>query len=547
MLRGIPSTMGDDHQLNVLSLLRHAAANFPRTEVVHRRSDGGWGRSTYREELTRVARMAGALSGLGVGAGSTVGVLDWNSRRHYEAYFAVPSLGATMVQLNLRLGEADLAYVVNHSQTEYVIVDESLLPIAEKLAGESYVKQWIVASDRPAGEVSTSLPGAVFLEELMAEAAETYPFEEVEESTAAYAGYTTGTTGRPKGVYYSHRASYLHAVGVDAGLCLTYEDVTMPITPMFHVLSWGFPQAATAVGAKMVLPGRFSADDMGAIAKAFVDEDVTVANGAPAIFAGLLQYIRAQPEAPDLSRARLVSGSTEPPVSLMKGFRELTGAEIIHGYGASETSPLVSLNWRIKPELGEIGEDAAWDLKRAQGLPLLGVEVKIVDPVGEELPHDGSSMGELLIRGPWITTSYHKLSDSADRFLDGWWRSGDVAVIDGHGYIKLTDRLKDVIKSGGEWISSIDMENAILDDARVKEAAVIGVPDEKWDERPVAYVVPAEGQSLTAEDVREGLSSRFAKWQLPDEVVFTEELPRTSVGKLDKKAIRGSHSGGGAQ
>ncbi|GAA2093130.1 long-chain-fatty-acid--CoA ligase [Brevibacterium salitolerans] len=538
MLHGIPSTMGDDYQLNVLSLLRYAATTFAETEVVHRRSDGSWGRSSYGEEFARVSRMADALASLGVKAGSSVGVLDWNSRRHYEAYFAVPSLGATMVQLNLRLGEADLAYVVNHSKAEYVIVDESLLPIAEKLAGESYVKQWIVASDRPAAEVETSLPGAVFLEDLMSGAREDYPFEEVDEKTAAYAGYTTGTTGRPKGVYYSHRASYLHSLGVDAGLSLTFTDVTMPITPMFHVLSWGFPQAATSVGAKLVLPGRFSAEDMSAIAQAFVEEKVTVANGAPVIFSGLLQYLRAQPEIPDLSHVRMVSGSTEPPVSLMKGFKDLTGAEIIHGYGASETSPLATLNWRLKPELAGLDEDAGWDLKRAQGLPLLGVEIKAVDPAGEELPRDGKSMGELIMRGPWITSSYHKLDDNADRFLDGWWRSGDVGVIDAHGYVKLTDRLKDVIKSGGEWISSIDMENAILDDARVKEAAVIGVPDEKWDERPVAYVVAAEGQTLTADDVRSGLSERFAKWQLPDEVVFVDELPRTSVGKLDKKAIR---------
>lgn len=543
MLRGIPSTMGDDYQLNVLSLLRHAAVNFPRTEVVHRTSGGAWGRSTYGEEWTRVARMAHALESLGVTAGSTVGVLDWNSRRHFEAYFAVPGLGATMVQLNLRLGEADLGYVVNHSQTQYVIVDESLLPIAEKLAASSYVTQWIIASDTPSAEVSTTLENVVFLEDLMAQQPETYDFEQVEESTAAYAGYTTGTTGRPKGVYYSNRASYLHTMAISTGLKLGYTDVIMPITPMFHVLSWGFPQAAAGAGAKLVLPGRFSADDMGAIAQAFVDEEVTVANGAPAIFSGLLEFIRAQETTPDLSRARLISGSTEPPVSLMKGFRDLTGAEVIHAYGASETTPVVTVNWELKPELGELSEDEQWRLKRSQGLPVLGVELKVVDPTGEELPHDGTSMGELLVRGPWITTAYHKLDDSADRFQDGWWKSGDVAVMNEAGYLKLTDRLKDVIKSGGEWISSIDMENAIMDDERVLEAAVIAVPDEKWEERPVAYVVLRDGQSVTADQIREGLLSSFAKWQLPDAIEFVDQLPRTSVGKLDKKVLRAQHLG----
>ena len=543
MLRGIPSTMGDDYQLNVLSLLRHAAVNFPNTEVVHRRSDGDWGRSTYSEEMRRVSRMAHALTKLGIGPGNTVGVLDWNSRRHFELYFAVPALGATMVQLNLRLGEADLAYVVNHSQTQYVVVDESLLPIAEKLAAGSFVKQWIVASDTPSSQIETSLENVVFLEDLMSEEPEEYDFEQVEESTAAYAGYTTGTTGRPKGVYYSNRASYLHTMAITAGLKVGYTDVIMPITPMFHVLSWGFPQMAAGAGAKVVLPGQFSAAEMGAIAKAFVDEEVTVANGAPAIFAGLLEYIRAQDETPDLSRARLVSGSTEPPVSLMKGFRDLTGAEVIHAYGASETTPVVSVNWQIKPELGELDEDAKWDLKRSQGLPVAGVEVKVVDPTGEELPRDGKSMGELMIRGPWIATSYHKLDDNAERFDDGWWKSGDVAVINEAGYVKLTDRLKDVIKSGGEWISSIDMENAIMDDARVLEAAVIAVPDEKWDERPVAYVVLRDGETVSADQVREGLLAKFAKWQLPDVIEFVTELPRTSVGKLDKKVLRTQHLG----
>lgn len=537
--------MGDAQQLNVLSLLRYSARNFPRTEVVYRRSDGDWGRSSYGEEWRRVSRMAHALESLGVAAGNTVGVLDWNSRRHFEAYYAVPALGATMVQLNLRLAEADLGYVVNHSQAQYVIVDESLLPVAEKLAAESYVQKWIIAADTPSDQIETTLPDPVFLEDLMADQSEEYDFQEVEETTAAYAGYTTGTTGRPKGVYYSHRASYLHTMAISAALKLGYTDVVMPITPMFHVLSWGFPQAATAMGSKVVLPGRFSAEDMGSIAQAFVDEEVTVANGAPAIFAGLLEFIRAQDETPDLSRARLISGSSEPPVSLMKAFRELTGAEVIHAYGATETTPVVTVNWAIKPELGELGEDEAWDLKRSQGLPVLGVEIKVVDPTGEELPHDGESMGELEIRGPWITTSYHKLDDNASHFDDGWWRSGDVAVVNEAGYLKLTDRLKDVIKSGGEWISSIDMENAFLDDARVREAAVIAVPDPKWDERPVAYVVLRDGELATEDELREGLLTKFAKWQLPDSIAFVDELPRTSVGKLDKKLLRERHVGGG--
>ncbi|MDN6378704.1 MAG: AMP-binding protein, partial [Brevibacterium aurantiacum] len=330
---------------------------------------------------------------------------------------------------------------------------------------------------------------------------------------------------------------YLHTMGGLAALQATFDDCVMPITPMFHVLSWGFPQNAVAAGAKLVLPGKFAAEEFGAIGQAFIEEKVTLANGAPAIFTPMLAMMKSMPTPPDLTGVRLVSGSSEPPLSMMRGFKEVTGAEVIHGYGATETTPLATTNWRIKSGMN-LSDEEKWDLKRYQGLPIIGVEVKIVDPTGEEMPRDGKSVGEIVMRGPWITESYYQLPDNADRFLDGWWRSGDVGVIDAHGYLKITDRLKDVIKSGGEWISSIDMENAILDSPNVKEAAVIGVPDEKWDERPVAYVVANDGAEVTRESIVETLSERFAKWQMPDEVYVVDEMPRTSVGKLDKKLLR---------
>ncbi|RBP65486.1 fatty-acyl-CoA synthase [Brevibacterium sanguinis] len=537
MLTGIPSTLGDSFQLNTTSLIRHAATVFDESEVVYRRSDGSWGRSNYADEFKRIAQLAHGLTELGIGAGSMVGVLDWNSRRHFELYFAVPGLAATMLQLNLRLAAEDLAYVVSHSTSDWIAVDESLLPVAEALASKAEVKGWIVMTDRPAAEIETSLGNVVFYEDLIAGQPETYDWPVVAETTAAYAGYTTGTTGRPKGVYYSHRSIYLHTMGGLAALNATFEDCVMPITPMFHVLSWGFPQNAVAAGAKLVLPGKFAAEEFAAIGQAFITEKVTLANGAPAIFAPMLEMMRKMPEPPDLRGVRLVSGSSEPPLSMMRGFKEITGAEVVHGYGATETTPLATTNWRIKPGL-DLSEEERWDFKRFQGLPIIGVEIKVVDPTGEELPRDGKSMGEVVMRGPWITESYFQQPDNAERFLDGWWRSGDVGVIYPNGYLKLTDRLKDVIKSGGEWISSIDMENAILDSPRVREAAVIGVPDERWQERPVAYVVPEDGAEVTRDDIVEVLGDRFAKWQLPDEVIVTDELPRTSVGKLDKKILR---------
>ncbi|GAA1864541.1 long-chain-fatty-acid--CoA ligase [Brevibacterium marinum] len=537
MLTGIPSTLGDSYQLNTTTMIRHAATFFGESEVVYRRSDGSWGRSDYADEFKRMAQLAHGLDELGVGAGSMVGVIDWNSRRHLELYFSVPGVAATMLQLNLRLAPEDLAYVVSHSKSDWIFVDESLLHVAEALAPKLDVKGWVVMTDKPSSQIETSLDNVVFYEDLIADKPETYDWPVVDEKTAAYAGYTTGTTGRPKGVYYSHRSIYLHTMGGLAALHADFDDCVMPITPMFHVLSWGFPQNAVAAGAKLVLPGKFAAEEFGAIGQAFIEEKVTLANGAPAIFTPMLEMMKNMPQTPDLRGVRLVSGSSEPPLSMMRGFQEVTGAEVIHGYGATETTPLATTNWRIKPGMN-LTEDEEWDLKRYQGLPIIGVDVKIVDPTGEEMPRDGESVGEIVMRGPWITESYFKLPDNADRFIDGWWRSGDVGVIDPYGYLKITDRLKDVIKSGGEWISSIDMENAILDSPDVKEAAVIGVPDEKWDERPVAYVVPNDGAEVTRDTIVETLGERFAKWQLPDQVNVVEEMPRTSVGKLDKKLLR---------
>ncbi|WP_347031950.1 long-chain-fatty-acid--CoA ligase [Brevibacterium paucivorans] len=542
MLKGRASTQGDNFPLNLTTFLTRSVSVFPEREIVHRTIDGEWKRSNYAELGRRVKKLANVLGDLGIGPGSAVGVLDWNSLRCLELYFGIPAVAATLVQLNLRLATHDLEYVVSHSGTETVFVDESLLPIAEQLAPKVYVKKWVVMTDKPSSEISTTLDNVVFFEDLMAEASEEYDFEFVEENTAAFAGYTTGTTGRPKGIFYSHRSVVLHALNLCQILSVTEADTVMPWTPMFHVMSWGFPQSGVAVGAKMVLPGKFSANDIAEVAPALVTEQVTLANGAPAIFAPVLEYLKTLDNVPDLSRLRLVSGSTAPALALIKGFKEVAGANVIHAYGASETTPLVTANVRTKPG-STLTEDEEWDLKRSQGLPSLLVEMKIVDPAGQELPRDGKSAGELLLRGPWITESYYKLDDNSDRFMDGWWRSGDVGVIEPTGHLRLTDRLKDVIKSGGEWISSIDMENSILDNDKVLEAAVIGVPDPKYQERPVAYVVPRPGNTVTQDDVYATLSERFAKWQLPDQVIITEELPRTSVGKLDKKLLREQWNG----
>lgn len=542
---GHPSTMGDDEPLNTTTLIRHAARTNGDVPIVYRTPDGGWDRYTYAEAFSRVQRGANALEALGVAAGDRVGVIDWNSRRHFELYWAIPGIGACMVQMNLRLDPRDLVFVAADSGTSVVLVDETLLPLAEGIAPHlPQVRTWIVMSDRPMSEISTSLPNAVHWEDALATHPDTYDFPRIDERSAYGACYTTGTTGRPKGVFYSHRSLVLHSYAIVAALGITMTDCIMPITPMFHAQAWGMPQAAALTAAKLVLPGRYSADETGPLTDAMIAENVTVTNGAPAIFAPMLEHIRTLDSAPDLSRLRMLSGSSEPPLALMQGFAEVTGAEIIHAYGATETTPLVTVN-RTKPTLfARLDEQELLELKRKQGLPVSGVDIRVVGPTGDELPHDGVSAGEVQVRGPWITKGYHGLSaeEIADRFEDGWWRSGDVGTIDADGYLKLTDRLKDVIKSGGEWISSIDMENLLMSHPRIAEASVVGLEHPRWQERPFALVVTRDGEPITLAEIQEHLSGEFAKWQVPEAFEVVAAIPRTSVGKFDKKAIRAQYS-----
>lgn len=543
IVRGCPSTMGDDFQLNTTTLIRHAARTHGDQTIVFRTANGGWDRTTYADTYRRICKAAAALRRLGIAHGDRVGVLDWNSLRHYELYWAIPGLAAVMLQMNLRLGPEDLGYVVQHSNASYIAVDETLLPIAEAIAPHAgHVKGWIVMTDKPLSEIKTALAPIYHYEDMVAAEASTFDWPMVDERSAYSACYTTGTTGRPKGVYYSHRAIYLHAMAMAASLGVTFDDCAMLITPMFHGNCWGLPQAITLMANKIVLPGRYTAEDTGPLTDAMIREGVTIANGAPAIFQPMLEHIRTKKLQPDFSRMRLLSGATEPPLAMMRGFFDETGAEVVHAYGATETTPLVAVN-RFKRSVREkMNDDQLWDLKRKQGLPMIGIDIELLDENDKACPHDGAAAGEICLRGPWIITRYHDMPDGEDRFTtDGYWRSGDAGSIDTNGYLKLTDRIKDVIKSGGEWISSIDMENLIMAHPAVLEAAVVGVPHAKWQERPVAVVVLRAGAQLTADALREHLSPQFAKWQLPEKIVFTDKVARTSVGKADKKSIRAEY------
>jgi fatty-acyl-CoA synthase len=544
IVKGLPSTHGDSYQLNTTTLMRHAARTYPEQQIVYRTADGGWDRYTYGAAYTRIKKAANALRGLGVGAGDMVGILDWNSRRHFELYWAIPGIAATMLQMNLRLGTGDLGYVVEHSALSYVLVDETMLSLAETLAANvTGVKAWIVMTDKPLTEITTTLPDVYHYEDLLAAADDNIEWPVIDETSAYSACYTTGTTGRPKGIYYSHRGIYLHTMAEAVNFGMRSDDAVMVLTPMFHGQSWGLPQTAVYVGAKIVLPGRYVASETSVLVDEMIAENVTVANGAPAIFQPMLDYITTLDTKPDFSRTRLLCGATEPALSLMRGFAELTGAEIIHAYGATETTSMAVANVGLKPSLrGTLGEEEKWDRKRCQGLPVNGVDIRIVDADGNDLPHDGISQGEVLLRGPWITERYHNLDDDGERFLDGWWRTGDVGKIDSDGYLKLTDRLKDVVKSGGEWISSIDMENLLLAHPKIAEAAVVGVAHPKWQERPIALVVTTDGAELPIEEIHRTLAGTFAKWQVPDTVLYVDELPRTGVGKVDKKVIRSRYA-----
>lgn len=537
VVHGYPSTMQDDYQLSMGRLIRQAVRSYPDTEIVHRNSAGEWGRTTYQENFDRIERAAAAFADLGVDVGDRVGVMDWNSLRHYELYWAVPAIGAVFTQLNLRLSEEDLLYVINDSQASVIVVDETLVSIVEPLADRAKgVKTWVILSD---GKIEHNLPNAVYYEELIADAKPLAEWPNISETSAFAAGYTTGTTGRPKGVFYSHRSQYLHSYNTVKVLTVSAEDVVMPITPMFHVLSWGMVQVAAMVGAKLVLPGMFSAQTLGEITGALTDEGVTVTNGVPAIFTPMLEVLKSK-GVTDLTGLRMLCGGSEPPISMINAYRETFNAEVVHGWGATETSPIVTVN-RITPTLRRrMSDDEIQAYGSKQGSFPVNVDVKIVDGLGNEVPADGESSGEVLLKGPWITASYHGMpaEELTDKFADGYWRSGDVASIDENGFIKITDRLKDVIKSGGEWISSIDLENLMVAHPKVAQAAVVGLEHPKWDERPFMLLVLNDGEDITREEVDEHLLQHFAKWQLPEQFEVVDEIPATSVGKIDKKVIR---------
>ncbi|WP_339156729.1 long-chain fatty acid--CoA ligase [Actinomadura luteofluorescens] len=520
-----------DFPLTITTIMRCGAGVFGEAAVSTWTGDGTR-RRTYAEVGERAARLAGALRGLGVDGDQRVATFMWNNTEHLEAYLAVPSMGAVLHTLNLRLFPDQLVYIANHAEDRVVIADASLIPLlAPVLARFETVRHVVVVGEGDTAPLEVAGKEVHGYEELLAAAPATFAWPEIDERSAAAMCYTSGTTGNPKGVVYSHRSAYLHSMSTCTGnaMGLSAPDVVLPVVPMFHANAWGLPYAAVMAGASLVMPDRFlQAEPLVRLIEA---ERPTVAGAVPTIWSDVLRY--AKEHGSDLTSLRLVPcGGSAVPESLMRGFEEI-GVRIVQAWGMTETSPVASV---AHPPPGAEGEDA-WPARVSQGRVLSGLEMRIVGDGDVVLPSDGEAVGEVEIRGPWITGAYH-LDEDPERFHDGWLRTGDVGTLSPDGYLVLTDRAKDVIKSGGEWISSVELENQLMAHPDVVEAAVVGVPDDRWQERPLASVVVRDGAEVTAAELREFLAGRVARWQLPERWAFVAEVPKTSVGKFSKKTLR---------
>jgi fatty-acyl-CoA synthase len=501
-------------------------------------------RRDYATVGERAARLANALRSLGVDADQRVATFMWNNAEHLEAYIAIPSMGAVLHTLNIRLSADQVGYIATHAGDYAVIVDASLVPLfANVLPHAETIKHVVVSGAGPEDDAvlgSLAGPGRSVhsYEDLLAAASPSFSWPDLDERSAAAMCYTSGTTGLPKGVVYSHRSAFLHSMGACLGnaFAVSERDRILPVVPQFHANAWGLPYAALLSGAMLVMPDRFMVP--AAIVKLIETEKVTIGAGVPTIWQGVLAHLRSA--GGDLSSLRtLVCGGSALPEAVMRAYADEFGVIMTHAWGMTETSPLGS----IAHEPADVTGEAAWDYRVSQGRLFCTVQGRLTGDAGEVLPSNGKAVGELEVRGPWVTGSYY-LDSAPEKFHDGWLRTGDVGTLDEAGFVRLTDRAKDVIKSGGEWISSMELENLLMAHPSVAEAAVIGVPDEKWGERPLAAVVPVAGAAVTPEELRGFLGERVPRWQLPERWAFIDEVPKTSVGKFKKTTLRERYAAG---
>jgi fatty-acyl-CoA synthase len=525
--------------LTLPAILERSGKLFHRVDIVSRRPDCSIQRTTYGAFYRRARRLADAMTKLGLRPGDRVASMMWNHSGHLEAFFGVPCAGGILHTLNLRLHPHELAAIINHAEDRFLIIDDVLLPAFEKCrAGVSFERVIVV----PYG--GGSIPdGFLNYEELLAGASEDFRYPAIDENDGAAMCFTSGTTGNSKGVVYSHRALVLHTFAemcVDS-FAIGHHDTVLPVAPMFHANAWGLPYSCTMAGARLILPGPNV--DPESVLDLIAEEHVTIACGVPTVWLGVLAALEKTPDRWKFSwPVRIVIGGSAPPERLMRAL-DKHNLHILHLWGMTETTPLATVG-KLKRHMSEWTLDEQYEVRAKQGWPTPFVELRVMRPEGlegksVEAPRDGNTPGELEVRGPWVAASYYKSPDQAHRWTeDGWFKTGDIATMDDEGFIKIVDRAKDLVKSGGEWISSVDVENTLMGHPAVKEAAVVGVPHPKWQERPVAAVVLKDGAQATPEELRAFLAQFFAKWQLPDAFVFLEVLPRTSVGKFKKIALR---------
>ncbi len=527
-----------DRQLTITSIMEHADKNHPNVEIVSVTCDQPRHRYTYAEAFRRTRRLANALVDYGIQAGDRIATFAWNDYRHFELYYGIAGIGAVTHTVNPRLFPEQITYIVNHAEDRLVFVDPLIVPVLEKIKADlSGVEKYVVLTDDE-NMPDTGLKDAQSYESFIARHSDRFNWPELDEKIACCLCYTSGTTGNPKGVLYHHRSMVIHAlVGISPdGLNLSVRDVVMPVVPMFHVNAWGLAYGAPVAGTKLVFPGPRMGD--GVTLQALIEEeDVTFSAGVPTVWLNMLKYLaEAGKEVKTLQR--VVIGGSACPRSIMEEFEDRYGVYVHHAWGMTEMSPLGTVN-TLKPELLKLSGEEQYAIRQKQGRAVYGVEMKIVDDDNNELPRDGQSTGLLKVRGPFVCNDYYKPDAPSDvHDDDGWLSTGDVGNIDAEGYLQLTDRSKDVIKSGGEWISSIELENAAIGHPDVAEAAVIGVPHPRWSERPLLIVARREGREAGKEEILEWLKDKVAKWWLPDDVVFIDEIPHTATGKIRKTELR---------